>query len=735
MVALLIFLMLTCGLVASLCFLEYSGLIERLGFTIFFSLTVVPFININLAFLEGIYIDERLTILISFTCTVLLLIRLFLKKEKNCFRGTALVSLPRKKALFFLILAAILVFSYFYYSNKEFILSLGSYLIKGDAKCFYMQTFKTVASLNPELNKAELMHKTYEIICTPGNILFTSTFLPLFKLYSFKVVYLLFTALLFIFVYLVVRKLLANELIALLSAAFAVLNPYMLSVEVLDRNMMSLTLSAVLLYLILQHRKKVFLHGMVFGILAGTGLRFMPVVFIIPILMLYYPDFKDIKKYWVFIPAFIITFTFNIAHLYFNGFNSLGETSPSLVLIVEAFSHWRRTPFLPFPNALFYPINLLNYFGYLACGVIMCGAFNLWKESKKIFFSLFTMFFLVLFVLSYQRNWLEADKCRIIMEGFLPLYIFFAYGLKSLFFDKFHPRRYAVFFIFLILTVIFARMLSVIDFKEDAGFYQRKYLYQREDRLYYNLIRSNLSAIKIFPNYARLQDKAFLLRKHREERVIFENLFTQGALPNFDKFKGFYAQWKRYFIESPQELPAAKSADYVYLKIDFDKLVTAQAAAVEELDYVAIPAIDLESGSLFDNYYAGLSVSWQKEKLPVSIMLREDEVKYLKELNIDLNAFASFGKDKFGFNIINSINFISPSLIKAAYQTGARACPLSTENNAIILRLPEDCRIIIKNWFINEQGSPYKVDGWLIRRKGGNRYKAEFFYNEPESYL
>jgi hypothetical protein len=62
--------------------------------------------------------------------------------------------------------------------------------------------------------------------------------------------------------------------------------------------------------------------------------------------------------------------------------------------------------------------------------------------------------------------------------------------------------------------------------------------------------------------------------------------------------------------------------------------------------------------------------------------------------------------------------------------------PLLQERGILTFRIPKDVRIVIKNWFINgENGVPFKLDSWLAQRKITGRYRTEFFYNEPESYL
>ncbi|MFH1045351.1 MAG: hypothetical protein V1727_00115 [Candidatus Omnitrophota bacterium] len=639
--------------------------------------------------------------------------------------------------LVLILLGLVAMFSSYYYSDKESLLSLGSYLFKGDAKCFYMQTFETVRGLVPYLNDKHPANNPYGIIGTPGNILFTSTFVSIFGLYGFKILYVLFSCLLFIFIYLITRKLLASEIIALVTALFALFNPYALSIEVLDRNVMALSISAILVYLILQHRSKIFLHGLVFGVLAGTGLRFLPLLFAIPIVILYYKERLNFKNYLVFICAFIITFTFNLPHLYYHGFQSLGETASSLSLIKKAFTEWQRTPFLSFPNLLFYIFNILNYFGYLVCGVILAGIFNFWRKDKRLFLALSSLFFCSLFILSYQRNWIEQDKCRILISSILPLYICFAYGLDIIFAKKYSFKKCLLIIICLLAPVIFARTVSKINFKQDEGFYKRRFLYQTESLNYYSLARGFLSGVEISPNYRRLFDKLNLKNKRAEEGIIFKNIFAKGGLLNSGKFKDIYREWVEQYPFNDKRSPISLSKNYNYIKIDFEKLAIEPVNAIKKVGYSDICAINFEAkDNLFDVYYAGLNVSWQEQMLPVCVFLRKEEIECLGKLYIDLNAFIGLNKDQTGFDLVYPVSIeAAGGLKKTVLGEEIESFPLFSEQNAMIFKIPQDLRIVIRNWFINEKGVPYKVDSWCIKTDEKGNYKAEFYYNEPESYL
>ncbi|MDD5774176.1 MAG: hypothetical protein PHX78_12010 [bacterium] len=603
-----------------------------------------------------------------------------------------------------------------------------------------MQSFRTIGLLNPGSSRLDAFVNVYQIICTPGNILFTSTFLPILRIDCFKIIYLVFNALLLIFTYLICRRLVKSRLVALAVSAFSVLNPYVLSVEVLDRNFMALSISAILFYVLLEHKEKRFLQGIIFGILAGTGLRFLPLLFIVSIFILWGKD-NSLKRIALFTVAFFTVFLFNIPHFIFNGLNSLGEGNSSVHLLILAFTKWMRTPFVPFPNLILYLVNIINYLGFLISGLICFGLYCAYKENKRLFFTFLIMFLSVVMVVAYQRNWLEADKYRIVISGFLPLYIFLAFGLRAVFYRPAYTKIVIPLFLSFALPVIFSFAIFGIDFNQDMEFYQRKNLYQKESKEYYHLAKSSLLKTGILPNYKRLFLKLDLKRKRMEEMLALNRLFSESNLPNLEKFDKFYAEWgKSVFNPKKMRFTSApeNTKNYKFIKINFDKLARDSHSAVEQLESADMVSLDLSTKEqLSDVFYTQFEVSWQNNILPVCVILNKDITDNLKELTIDLNAFVSLGVDDLGCDIVNSVNFtLNQNLRQRGYKGGMKSFPLYEENKSLVFKIPEDMKIIIKNWFINEDnGVPFKVDSWLVNRDAKGNFRVLFFYNEPESYL
>ena len=723
----IIFLM--SGFLPALYFIKRSMFLETLAFALLFLLTVIPFAVVNIALLNGRYVEKNLIFWAGAVIVIILALLNKHKKNKLSFPPPSSSDVPVLG-----VMALLGCFFSLYYTNTEFFLSLASYIIKGESKCFYMTVFKLLPVLNPGVDRGSILD-VYKIICTPGNIVFPAVFVALLKTTGFKFLYIIFNCLLFLFSYLFLKRLGMRAGIAMAGGLFAVLNPCVLYLEVLDRNMIVLLFSTVLFYVLFFYEEECFLQGLLFGVLSGTGLRFLPLVFVVPVVVFYVFRKKRWREYMFFTAGFLITFSFNFPHLYFHGFHGLGETASSAFLIKEAFTRWLRTPFLPYPNLLYYISFIIKYLGYAVCSLIGLGAAALFSRKKKSFFVLSLIFLLPLFVLSYQRNWIEQDKTRIILSGFLPLTVFFSEGIRALM-DKNRLRKnLAQLFISGFFLFAFSVSIKGINFPEDRSFYDKKMLYQAETPAYISMVKNEFSKAGILPGYRCLGRKLRLKRKKTEERVVLNGLFSRKQAKD-GRYSKFYKEWgKDLYRGLPDtELRAVK---FCSIEIDFEKLAENLPEAVKVVEGDD-PIIDFsKQEELMDIYYAEINVGWQKEILPLVIMPGKKEAAALRELDIELNAFISLAQDEFGFERVNSIdNVFCPEKRQRALKTSMIGIPLPLEGAKLRLRVPSGFDVWIRNWFINgDDAAPYKIDSWEIRVTDNSQLKVQYYYNEPESYL
>ncbi len=718
-------LLIVVGYLVATRVINETTLLERVAYTLLFAITVIPFIAMNASIAGSIYPTKTMLAIASF-----IIVAALARHAYKHFRAFTRPQFSKMDAVALGLCVASAVAAWFYYTNAEFLLSLASYIQKGEAKCFYMQTFSLVKTLNPEAASPNIL-KMYSTIATPGNAMFTAPLMPIFGTQTYHVLYCTFIADAFLFIFLLLHRWAKSDAAALVGAFFAVVNPYVLSVEVLDRNLMSFALAAALIYTVEREPEKGWLHGFLWGICAGVGLRFLHITLIAPVALMYFFGKAPRRRYASLLIAFALTFAFSLPHMRYHGFNSLGEQTPFFELLLGAFAQGTRTPLLPFPNAVGYILHILNYIGLIAAAVAILGAVDLIRRDKKRFAILILISLPIYLVLAAQRDWIEADKFRIFLMAFLPVILFFGLGLASVF-DKSKLRFTAVAFpIAFVLCVGSSFLLKEIEGKPDLSMYKRKPAYQSESDAYLDLYRSHLASIGLLPNYKRLFLKLDLRKKRLTERAIADSFFGEnGAMSQHP----FAMDWLGE-IEQPTE--EIFSDDFVAISIDFEKLVADPDAAVRLDPTPKELFADLSSPkNLLDIYHKEMNVSWQPEKLPVTLLTGKSEYRTQKILELEVNAFKNFGADEYGFAKVNMINsWVQPDQRGRAFQTGMTALPQTDDSSVISLKIPRDVRILVRNWIINSaNGTPWRVDSWDVRIKDGQP-KTEFHIMEPESYL
>ena len=119
------------------------------------------------------------------------------------------------------------------------------------------------------------------------------------------------------------------------------------------------------------------------------------------------------------------------------------------------------------------------------------------------------------------------------------------------------------------------------------------------------------------------------------------------------------------------------------------------------------------------------------------VLTGKPDLEVLGELNLELNAFVGYGKDEYGFERVNLINYLTSKKGRAyAKKTGMTALPHRGTTPVITLRVPRDITVIIRNWIVEqEQGVPHRIDSWRIRLGEDGKPRVEFFFQEPESYF
>lgn len=722
-------LLLLVGFLLAVCLLKEINFLEAVAFTIILAGISVFWLTTNIALIVPIYIDRWL---ITGVGTILLLICAW--PAYRTLRHNWTVLKPTGGQWLVLLFALLTVgFGYFYYNNSELLLSIVSYLTRGEAKCFEMQTFKFFGPLNTG-NGPEAICEMFKIISTPGNAIFTANSMPIFGVHGFFVLYLCLLVLIYLFVFLFIHRWTGRYWISIVIALFAALNPYVLFTEVLDRNIFVYVLSGALLYSVIFFRDRVLFHGFLFGVVAGMGLRFLPLTFVVPVMLIYLQDKALLSRAARFFPVAAVVAAFNVPHLAHHGFHSLGETEPFWRLLISAFTQLERTPFIPFPNSFFYPLSVLSFFGAAFCAVALYGFYVMIRKDRWLGIAMILMILPTYLVLASQPNWIEGDKARIFLEVLFPIMVAGGFGLDSLFKDGGVLKKIAAIVVIGLALFFIPKGIERINFPLDTDFYKNKPIYQAENSEYYRLLKEYTLKVGVFPNYTRLYSKTELMGKKRSEIALRNRLFGQNA---FKKVAENAWVKRNIPVKQKTEFTGLKS-DFVSVKIDFSKLAASMKNAVTRVDEKENIFVNFEKEKdLLDIYYKQFEVSWQQKILPVTVLPDVEYMKTTGDIFVDINSFISFGKDEVGFVRVNQINYFEqPARYNYAFSNGMTALPQTDDLPNILLRVPTGVRIILRNWIVNgANGTPHRVDSWVMDISDQGAPAVSFYPWEPESYL
>jgi hypothetical protein len=621
------------------------------------------------------------------------------------------------------------------HTDAELLLSLAAWLDTGEAECFYMQTFALVGELNPG-RPAAGVRDAWSIVNSPGNIIYTAPLMATLESATFRAVDVLFRVLIFLFVQLTLFRWTRHRLLALLGGLFAVLNPFMLSVEVLDRNVVAAGLTAALLFSLRTRPEQLFAHGWLLGLLTVSGLRFLPVCFAVPVVAVPQSRGWTVRQGGTLLAATVVPLAVAAPHLRHHGLHRLGETEGLLSLVSMTLEHLPRTPFLPFPTGIFYFLDVLDLLGLLVCALAVVGALRLVRREPAWAVALVVPVLAIAFVLGIQRDWIEGDKARIALEALVPIVLLAGLGAADLF-EGAHRRRSATRDLVLATLVLAVGGLGVarIEVPPDPGTYLHHPVYQTDTPERMAPARRTLRRFGLLPDYRRPGLKLDIARKRAEEATLRAVLFAPGSARA--RRAAAAGWWGGDDADPPpRRTPSASTVD---LAIDLARLPGDPEGAVRTLppDPSREVFVDLTAGDeLLDIYFRTAVVPWQPQPLPMTALPRRAETWALGELYLDLNAFTAYGTDEFGFVRVAPIHFRQlPDGRRAALAHAMTALPNDDRSSVVVVRIPEEFRVLVRDWLVDGvSGTPHRIDSWLIETDGTGA-RVRFLYGEPESYL
>lgn len=709
--------------------LRPRGAVEWTAWTLLLALTAAPLAALALAWIGRWYVGPTLLVAVAAPASLALL-------PGTLGRLKELGSTPpdRWEVAALLLAAATAGFTALHHHGGELLLSLASWLGRGEAECFYMQSFALVRGLDPAGDPAGI-REAWSIINTPGNVAFTAPLLPLLKGATFRVVDALVRALLLLLIFACVRRWTDRPAAALLAGLFAVGNAWILRVEVLDRNVIAATLTAALLLALWTWPDKPLLHGLLLGLAAGTGLRCLPLVFAAPVLGLHLGRRAPLRDHGLLLAGFTAAFAVELPHLLHHGLHSLGETEPIGALAWAAISDPSRSPGLAFPNAVQYLLEGLDLFGLLACGLILVGAVASVRGPGRRLMGLMLPVLGVALVLAIQRDWLQFDKGRILLCATAPLAILLGRATAELLDPA--RRRAAAIGLLVAVAALWGLGLAAgrVDVPAEAGSRGRHPIYQGETAPRLELQRASLRRAGLLPDWSRLGPKLDVGRKRAEEAALRQALFGLHASESIRRVPVQAGWWA---VEPGRPAEAEPGGDLVDLEIDLEALVTDPDAAVRLLpdEPGRRPWVNLGEESPLDLYYRSVRVSWQPQELPVAVLPLRPEVGALGELYVDLNALIGFGLDEAGFERVGGVDLLRrPDGWELARRTGMTALPEPDRSPTLVLRVPRRMPVVVRDWLVDQSsGTPHRVDSWWIEVEG-DEARCRFLFGEPESYL
>jgi len=698
-----------------------AGFLERVAYTLLFTLSAVPLVAYQLALAMPAFVSGGLLMAV---CGAFLLGLAWPAWRAG--RGL-LPPKPEPWELGVLALGLGLgAFTWLHHSDAELWLSLGSYLQTDKAKCFYMQTLSFVPELNAGRDPA-MVRRAYEIISTPGNSMFTACWMPVAGPWTFKLLQAAFHLLLFLFGTLLLKRWTGSLLVAVVVACFAVLNPYTLWIEVLDRNVYVFALTPALLYTLVVHRNQSLLHGLLFGLMGGLGLRFLPLLFLVSAVLIYAEQRQPWRRWVLAAVGVVLAFAFELPHLQHHGFHSMGEAAA-----VPGLLEGLRTPMLPHANGSYYIAFMLAQLGWGVAALALYGAVRWLRDRPVTGVALALMVLTPLIVLAGQRDWIEHDKTRIFIMSLWPVLCFFAYGLKGLMARAGWGPRFGALAVAVVAVVAVDFGARAVTAQPDSTSLDRKPTYQRETPAFLAHLQAGFAPSGLLPNYGPMADKLRWRRKWAEAQLIAVGMLSGQESPWIERWLD------PTDLESPPPLgPPEGASGFTSLSLDLERLVTEPDAAVVVGDSEARYLVDYaDPGSIFDIHHKQVAVSWQEQALPVTVLAQRQDIQVLRELPLDLNAFVTLEVDELGFQKVNLVQYeLFPSRRPHGLASAMTALPWSDTDPVVHLRIPEDMRVVVRCWLVNpSEGVPHRIDGWFIELEDGEAH-VRFAYGEPESYL
>jgi hypothetical protein len=297
--------------------------------------------------------------------------------------------------------------------------------------------------------------KSYDIISKDQRIGSGITFSPAFALFNqfgFRFLYGLIWGLLFICSFVLFKKLLEKSTYAFIGALALTVNPYMLTLNRLNPNLIVLPLIALIYYLLITKRYA-FLTGVLYGI-AG-GIRNEAIV-IFPSMLIFLLSGKENKTKILDLSLFFTgaflgilpilywnNYAFGTPLIHSSQYSGFKGFRPEFV---HSFSGYEfrfngllnypfhneiiRTPHFAYPVFFLFPMVAIRSFGIILCSLGIFGIYRCIKNTPRTAISMLLWALSIYALFAFQENWEEVKQTFMIL-GFIPVIYFIAAGMKE----------------------------------------------------------------------------------------------------------------------------------------------------------------------------------------------------------------------------------------------------------------------------------------------------------------
>jgi len=469
----------------------------------------------------------------------------------------------------------------------------------------------------------------------------------------------------------------------------------------------------------------------------------LPLTFALPILLHYGLRRAPAKAYPLFLLGGALTWAFNIPHLSHHGLHALNPHANLASSLITAFTAVPRTPFLPYPNFVFYFMKSVHALGLAGAALALVGAVQLLRRDWKLLLTMVLFILPTYGVLAAQLEWIEGDKPRIFLTVWMPLMILLGAGLDATMRRAEWRRNLAVSAAATLTVGLVFLGLGKVHGQLEHSIYEQGLIYQRESPAFAQHQREHFGHLPLLPDYSQLTRKLHLGRKRAEQNLVAHTLFANpvpGTAP--------LNPWVEHAIQ-PATIPEPANPElsdrYVAFALDPELLLGSGQGAVTLLAQDASVDIDLSRPDQLDDlYFARKTVSWQDQDLLVAVRPKAREIRALGELFIELN-----GDNDFWGGMVGPIAqsgriddlpgpFRTEHLSPYALPGGAEPRPahaLSSSPRMITMRVPADLRVIVRYLVLNGViGDIYRISSWSIDLNEESP-GVEYHFGEPEGYL